>query len=219
MCISPLIHMNETEIVSTLERLGFTENSYVETILVTRNRDGSYNAAPMGVIRVNNRLEVKPFNSTTTYENLLRGDLTSINVTDDPMLFLQTAFKDELDESPNVKEWRVDGAVAVIMAEKKGEATLSDIRASFTFEPISISMYRNEPSVFSRGRAEAIEAVIHATRVKLFQSEKREAEVKELIEKLDACFDVIKRVSSDDSAEMMVVKSIRALLEIWGVKR
>ena len=219
MCIPPMIHMNETEIGATLERLGFTPDCYVETILVTMNPEGSYNAAPMGVIRVKNSLEVRPFKSNTTYENLLKRHKASVNITDDPMLFLQTAFKDELDESPSIIDWRVDGAEAVVMAEKRGQATLSDIRASFTLEPVSISIYREEPTVFSRGRAEAIEAVIHATRIKVFQSERKITEVGELLEKLESCFNVIKRVSSEESAEVKVMKSIQGLLEKWGIKR
>jgi hypothetical protein len=208
--------MNKIEISATLQRLGFTEDSYVETILVTMNPDGSHNAAPMGVIRVNKGLEIRPFKSSTTYMNLLRSHQASINITDDPMLFLQTAFKDELDESPIIEDWRVDGVDAVIMADKKREAKLSDIRASFTFEPVSISIYEETPTVFSRGRAEAIEAVIHATRVKVFHSERRNAEVGELLEKLEACLSVIKKVSSEESGEMKVARTINKLLEKWG---
>ncbi len=212
-----MIPMIETTKGATLDKLGFTLNSYVETILATRNLDGSFNAAPMGIIRTSNGLEVKPFNSTKTYLNLHKGNGASINITDDPVIFLKTAFKEELKDSPRVRDWVVDGVDGVILVEKMGEAELSDIRSSFTLEPVKISIYRKEPTVFSRGRAEAIEAVIHATRVKVFHSEGREAEVLRLTERLKTCFDVINRVSSKESAEAGVMKSIKGLLEEWGV--
>lgn len=218
MFIRPLIHMKESEIGAVLDRLGFTEGSYSETILVTVNTIGSFNAAPMGVIRVCDSLVVKPYKSSATYVNLQKSPQASINITDDPMIFLLAAFKGELEDAPRVDEWRVDGSDAVVIAEKRGEEELSDIRASFTLEPVSVRLYNEAPTVFSRGRAEAIEAVIHATRVKVFQSEGKLSEVMELLGKLEACFDVINRVSSKESTEREVSETIKELLERWGIK-
>jgi hypothetical protein len=212
-----MIFMNNSTIDVTLDRLGFTLNSYVETILVTRNSDSSYNAAPMGVIRTINGLKVKPFNSTKTCFNLHNGNRASINITSDPVIFLKTAFKEELKEFFRVKDWVFDGIDATIMAKKLREVRFSDIRTSFTLDPVKISIYRKEPVVFSRGRSEAIEAVIHTTRVKAFHYESRDAEVEKLVEKLKASFDVINRVSSKDSPEASVMRSIKRLLDEWGV--
>ena len=88
-----MIHMN-TEITATLDLLGFTQNSFVETILVTRAKDGSFNPAPMGVIRQGKQFEIRPYKSITTYRNLMTGNMVSNNITDDPMLFFCSAFTD-----------------------------------------------------------------------------------------------------------------------------
>jgi hypothetical protein len=216
MCIRPLKYLNKIEINTTLKRLGFTENSYVETIVVTENPNGFYNAAPMGIIKFKNGLEVRPYKSSKTYMNLLKSNHASINITDDPLLFLQTAFKDELDEQPNIQNWRVDGVDAVIMIEKKRKNKFSELRSSFVFNPISISIYRDIPTVFSRSRANAIEAIIHTTRVKVVQSESRLFELESLIKKIEECLEVIKRVSSEESGEMKVARVIKKLLENWG---
>ena len=63
----------------------------------------------------------------------------------------------------------------------------------------------------------AIEAIIHATRVPVYQSRGDEAKIEGLLQSLRYCFDVISRVSDSDSPEMQVVDSLRTLLEKWGV--
>ena len=182
--------MNSTKIDATLDLLGFTQNCFVETILVTRNKDRSFNPAPMGVIRDGKLLEIRPYKSSITYGNLDESTHVSINLTDDPMLFLKTSFKDEFKEVPKVIDWILDGSDATIMAEKTSESDYSPLQAAFTLEPISLTISNKTPRVFSRGRAEAIEAIIHATRIKVYQSENQENKVKELYEKMTASFNI-----------------------------
>jgi hypothetical protein len=50
----------------------------------------------------------------------------------------------------------------------------------------------------------------------VFHSERINAEVGELLEKLEACLSVIKKVSSEESGEMKVARTINKLLEKWG---
>jgi len=207
-----------SEITATLDLLGFTQNSFVETILVTRAEDGSFNSAPMGVIRQDEVLEIRPYKSSITYRNLMTGNMVSINITDDPMLFLVSAFKDELDKLPVADNWVLLGSDATIIAEKISQTDISDQQASFTLDPLTLSITNNMPSVFSRGRAEAIEAIIHATRIKVFHAEKREDKVKELIEKMTASFDIVIRVSDSSSAEVKIVQILTSLLGKWGIK-
>jgi len=213
-----MIHMN-TEITATLDLLGFTQNSFVETILVTRNNDGSFNPAPMGVIRQGKLLEIRPYKSSTTYRNLMTGNMVSINITDDPMLFLDSAFKDELDRLPVVDDWVLMGSDATIIAEKISRTDISEQQASFTLEPITLSITNKMPSVFSRGRAEAIEAIIHATRIKVFHHENQEDKVKELMGKMILSFNIISRVSDSSSAEVKIVQKLKYLLVKWGVEQ
>jgi hypothetical protein len=133
------------------------------------------------------------------------------------MLFFKTAFKNQLENTPNINDWIIEDSNAAIIVEKMGEFMFSNIRASFTLNPITIFINKQEPTVFSRGRAEAIEAVIHATRIDVFLSEKRKKEVKELLEKIKKNINVITLVSDKNSAEMRVVESLKNLLENWGI--
>jgi hypothetical protein len=210
--------MNDNELSTNLEKLGFTDRCIVETILVTKNLNESYNAAPMGIIRSKDILEVRPFKSSLTYKNLHRSKLASINITEDPMLFFKTAFKRQMKNPIPVNDWIIQDSNAAIFVEKQKELIFSSNRALFTLIPTKIVINKNEPTVFSRGRAEAIEAIIHATRVYLFQSEKNEKKAHELLEKIKSNFNVISRVSDKKSDEMRVVECLKKLFKYWGIK-
>lgn len=203
--------------LTTLKRLGFTEGDIVESILITRDEKGEFNPAPMGVIRDSNLLEVRIFKSSNSFKNLINDDKASINLTDDPLLFHKAAFKEDLGETPLIADWILNGSDTTIYSEKLSEKEFSDNRYSFFLNPVSINIRKKEPTVFSRGRAQAIEAIIHATRIKSFHSENRIQEVKTLLELVEWCFNVINKVSHPDSNALKVVTSLKELFEQWGV--
>ncbi len=209
--------MNEAQVIDSLDRLGFPEKCIVETILVTRNHDGSYNAAPMGVTRNGVSLIVRPFKSTQTFKNLSLGGGASINLSDSPHLFLVTTFKDEVEDQPNVDEDGLEGADAIIQTETGEIFNESELRASFSLSPSDVEIKSPHPTVFSRGRSEAIEAIIHATRIQVFSEEGRDSEVQTLIGKVRDNIDVIKKVSSEGSGELIVAEKLLSLIRKWGV--
>jgi hypothetical protein len=209
--------MNEAQVISSLERLGFPKKCIVETILVTRNQEGSHNAAPMGVTRDGATLIVRPFKSTQTFKNLSLGGDASINLSDDPRLFLATSFKDEVDNQPKVDERGLEGADATIHSETGAMYDESELRASFTLTPRDIKIKSPYPTVFSRGRSQAIEAIIHATRIQVFNEERRDSEVQKLKDKVKDNLDVIKRVSAEGSNEAQVAAKLLSMIKKWGV--
>ena len=71
------------------------------------------------------------------------------------------------------------------------------------------------PSSFSRGRAEAIEAIIHATRIEVFSKEGRLEDVERLIKRFAECKDVVERVSAPDSVETRVVGELEKMITVW----
>jgi len=202
-----------------LTKLGFTEG-IVEVILTTVNPDGSPNVAPMGVRRIGPEvLEVSPFKSSATYRNLVGDPRGCVNISSDPGVFLVTAFKDEAFR--DFKEPRFDGlrftpSDAHIPVERLSSEDISDIRASFKLKVSGVEISRSRPRVFSRGRAEAIEAVIYVTRIEAFTAEGRTDEVETLIRRFRESRDVVLRVSSPDSTEVRVVKELERLIEGWG---
>lgn len=210
------MQMDEYQVTRTLIQLGFTEDCIVEIVLVTRNPDGSLNAAPMGVKRSGPTLLIQPYKTSQTYRNLLRGGQASINITDDPLLFLATAFKAELEHDLAFKENELEAASAVINTEVSEQLNETELCASFSLEPREFEVKTSHPTVFSRGRSEAIEAIIHATRIHVFLN-KDPMKVQELVRKLDSCLNVINRVSSEGSPEATTAKKLLSLMEKWGV--
>ena len=203
-----------------LDKLGFTMGGTHEAILTTVNVDGSYNAAPMGISRTDEKnLEIKPFNSSLTHRNLLREPRACINVTDDPGLYLVTAFKDEEITAftrPIISEdMRLSSCDAWIHVEASKRSEVSEIRSSYDCTVISVFAPLSLPRVFSRGRVEAIEAVIHATRVEVFTREKKWDEVERLISRFSACKGVIERVSPRTSVEARVVDELARMIDRW----
>ncbi len=209
--------MNEAQVTESLSKLGFSQDCIVEIILITRNQNGSYNAAPMGVTRKGAILSVQPFKTSQTYENLKRGEPVSINISNDPLLFLATAFKDEIDDQPTIDEMGLRGSDAVIYSETGGMLNESELRATFSLLPKNVVIKSPYPTVFRRGRSEAIEAIIHTTRIQVFHNQSRDTKVLKLKEKVKDNLNVIKKVSSEGSPEAITAKKLLFLMEKWGI--
>ena len=216
--------MKRAGIWGQLDELGFEKGCISEAILSTTNSDGTPNASPMGVLRVGSEtLEARPFKTSTTYGNLLRDSRACVNVTSDPSLFLVSAFKRERFEGfPGASfegELRLASSDAHVFVEALGHRDISDLRCAFMFNPISVEVCRPLPRVFSRGSAEAIEAIIHATRIEAFTREGGVDDVERLIKRFRACKDVVGRVSAPDSKEARVIQELERLIRRWGDKK
>jgi len=208
--------MDRAGFAETLDSLGFREGCIAEVVLVTVNPDGSPNAAPMGAKRVGGDVfEVKPYKSSATYRNLLNDPRSTINVTSDPMVFLATAFKDEVPTQPAMDGLCLKGCDACIALERTEGVEFSADRYLFKNKAKEVSVYASHPRVFSRGVAEAVEAVIHATRVKAFRMQGRHGEAHTLEEKTRECIGVVRRVSAGGSPEAETADRLERLLERW----
>jgi len=203
-----------------LDELGFDMGSVSEAIVTTLNPDGTPNAAPMGVLRAEpETLEIRPFNTSATYRNLVGNPRACVNVTDDPALFLVAAFKREKLEG--FKTASVDGDLRLEASDTSVFIRVVDVwdlsenRTCFTCEVTGIEIHRPTPQVFSRGRAEAIEAIVHATRIQVFALSEDEAAVERLIKRFNECKDVINRVSPPESVEARVIVELERLIDEW----
>jgi hypothetical protein len=206
-----------------LEEMGFQMGGINETILTTVNPDGSYNAAPMGVHRISHEvLELRPFKSSSTYKNLLKNPKACINVTDNPGLFFVTAFKGKTVEGllePAIdKDMSLISTFAHIFVDASKSNDISEIRACFTCRVKDIKAPAMMPHSFNRGRAEAIEAIIHATRIEVFSKEGRLEDVEKLIKRFAECKDVVDRVSAPESVETRVIGELEKMIAIWRGK-
>ena len=211
--------MKEKGLMLKLHNLGFTLNGIVEVILVTRGADGSMNAAPMGVMLVEDFLELRPYKSSQTYMNLRLGGEAAINICNDPYFFLATAFKEEVPHQPQVcSDMSLLDADSCIYVNVQGETSLSETQAVFKAKPIKLIIKRKHTIVFSRGRAEAIEAVIHTTRVKALQQQRKISEVRTLTEKIAQCAEIVWRVSPEGSSENRTISELYRIMADWGVQ-
>jgi len=211
--------VDATDLVGTLGKLGFAQGCIVEAILVTVKGDGSFNAAPMGVRLVGLRIELRPYRTSATYANLRRGGTATINTTHDPLLFLATAFKDQVEEQPLVEPgMRLQGADSTVTVDVQKEEVTSCERSLFFATPVKITVGEAYPRAFSRGRAQAVEAVIHATRVKAFSEQGRAAEAWELLRRMEECAATVRRVSQPGSPEYVAVDRLDEITRSWGLK-
>jgi hypothetical protein len=202
-----------------LDNLGFNHNTIVESILTTQNMDNSLNAAPMGVTRIGqNLLMIKPFKSSTSFLNLKIGTIVCINTTSDPMLFLVTAFKEYLKDQPKINsDLSIDRCDASLYCEIIEITAVSKTRVKANLKVEQVKVWNPMPHVFNRGQAEAIEAVIHATRVKAFKDNPLKSAF--YLKKIHNCHSVIRRVSPEESTETEVVEIIKQLIDSWGFER
>jgi len=205
-----------------LTTVGLERGIVYEVIVSTRAPDGTPNAAPMGVRSLDGRtMTLLPFKSTQTYRNLLATRVAVVNITDDPRLFYDTALK---DGTPCPREMfecakRVE-APRFAQAESVVELTVSNIRdeamerASVDCDPVYSEVIQLRSRPYCRGRFAAIEAVIHATRVKVFLKESRREEADRLIQLILSYKALAERVSPD-SSYCKVIEDVVAKVREW----
>jgi hypothetical protein len=195
--------------MTTLTDLGFSKDAIVETVVSTYNADGQSNAAPMGVTMESaQRLALKIYTSSLTYKNLQSKRCAVVNVTSDAEVFYRTAFK---EANPNGKlplEWfekaetvdapKLRAADAHIEVAVANAVSLDAERAEVLCDVKLIKAPTVLPRAYCRALSATIEAVIHATRVKVFighaDRQKQEQALK-LLETIRQCHDVVNRVA------------------------
>jgi len=172
---------NGTLLKAKAEKFGLTEG-ITEWILTTKNAAGeeiSANAAPIGIIQKNGKICLRLFKGSKTFENLRREEYFAANVTDDTVLYAESAFYD-LDENrfeyreyqpqampaeriPVLKE--ADCVILFRCADRNETNELLIIE----IEPIDCMIQNaDKPGfVINRGINAVIEACVHMTRYEL----------------------------------------------------
>lgn len=192
-----------------LPQLG-RDGRVLEGIVTTRNVDGTANIAPMGPIvdEEFTTLLLRPFKTSTTYQNLLRTNIGVLHVTDDVELFARAALgqvsdaKFENDESLILQNTCRAYEFEIVSVDNSQEraALVAHVRKRHT---------RREFSGFNRARHAVIEAAILATRLHLLPVDEvanEFARLETLVNKTGAAaehraFDLLKQRLSVYSAE------------------
>lgn len=140
----------------------------VESILTTMDEAGTVNFAPMGVEWGEETIIIKPFLETTTFRNLQATGAAVVNLTDDVMLFAQSAIASP--QFPAVPAVAVRGVVLEAACSWR-EVDVRSLDATPPRARISTRVVhrgtRREFLGFNRARHAVLEAAILATRTHL----------------------------------------------------
>jgi hypothetical protein len=216
--------------MNNLASLGFLRNAIMETIVSTYNANGQPTAAPMGVKTEDMRhVVIQPYTSTLTYTNLQSKRCAVINVTSNPELYYCTAFKEANPEGKIPPRWfekaetvdapRLRMADAFIEVSVANVRLLKNERAEVLCDVKSIKTSSLPPKAYSRATFATIEAIIHATRVKLFLAgDKQEQErAHRLIELIQHYNMVVNRVAPN-SRYSRIMTDLTRRVNSWKVK-
>ncbi len=207
-----------------LEKLGFRKDMIFEGIVSTYSHEGRPNAAPMGITSEDlKHVIISPFKGTQTYENMKYTRCAVVNFLADPTTFYQTAFKDEatvrnavntlfekatMVEAPRLKETDAFLEVAVVESTDGGD------RGILVGKVVHWDIGSSRFQPYCRGGFAAIEAVIHATRIRKFLTSGREDEAERLIELVKHYQGLIDRVAPNSVYEK-TVDDIMARIDRW----
>jgi hypothetical protein len=190
-----------------LTDLGFCKNTIAETILTTYNPDGTPNAAPMGATMQNEtHLEIKLFNTSTTNRNLQLTRNGVLNLTSNITLFYKTTFKETNPNETLPMEWfqkaqtvnapQLASADATIEFTVTNTAPIDAQKTKTTCKVEHIHAKTAYPQVHCRAFAAAVEAIIHATRVKAFaHNPDQQQQVNKLVELIGNCTEVVQKTA------------------------
>lgn len=213
---------------ANLTDLGFRKGVFSETIVSTYNPDGSGNAAPMGLKLVDEQhLEMNIFNTASTCRNLKAKKCAVVNLTHDIEVFYKSSFKDANLAGKLSAEWFTKAEVVNAPMLRSADATIEVAadtmmedgdRTEFVCSVKRLVATAQFPQVYCRAMPLAVEAIIHATRVKVFlTTPEKQKEVAELIELIKHYAQVIRRVAPD-SEYTAVMADLQGRIDSWRLK-
>jgi len=216
-------------LAAKLTDLGFLKGVIVETIISTYSKDGKPNAAPMGVTMIDDEhLSIDFFNTSTTYAYIKAHRCAVINLTSDIGLFYKTGFKEANPDGVLPQEWFENAKLVNAPKLRFADATIEisiyhlepggaeKVRAFFKVR--SLQTHEKYPQVYCRAFSATLEAIIHATRVKvLIDDEKEQKSVSELLKKIAYCNDVVSRVAPNSQYSLIMADLIKRI-DLWGQK-
>ena len=144
----------------------------IECILTTTDAQGRVNCAPMGVEWGEEIVVIKPYQDTTTYRNLVAHDAAVVNLTDNVLLFAQSAIANPVFPTrpalvvagvvlQDVCSWREVRVEAIDAQEPRARITTRVVYRGFAREFLG----------FNRARHAVLEAAILATRTRFLPRE------------------------------------------------
>jgi len=193
-------HNNSRTIPTTARRLPILtispktpglSNGINEIIAVTTNPDNTANAAPIGLHKQGNKLQIHLYKNQTR-ENIKHTKHLTANITHNPILIVTSALS-KLDQKEYTKiEYQQEkypilensDAWILFKAEERDNnttnptPTIPTTPTIFILEPLTNAVNREKSQVINRGSNAVIEASIHATRYVLNHNQKQLNQIK-----------------------------------------
>ncbi len=144
----------------------------IEGLITTWNHDGTTNVAPQGpiVLVPGERLLLRPWSGSRTYDNLWRDRAAVFHLTDDVLLLAETAIGEPRVAPPLVAAEVVDGMALAGSLESWelviDEAEQQGPRSEMTARVVNRVVRRTSPG-WNRAQFAVIETAILATRLHL----------------------------------------------------
>ena len=162
----------------------------IETVMTTRGRDGDVNCAAMGVRWGADEVVFWPFDGTRTLRNLrFRGEAVA-HLTDDALLFVQSALG---HPHPPTRTAEATGGAVIEQCSAWRELVVTEIaatgdelpRSRVTARVVASGVGAQPPMGLCRARHAAVEASIVASRLRWLGAEQVGLELDRLQELVD----------------------------------
>ena len=173
----------------------------ISETIVTTTKGWTANAAPMGIIRKKDKLFIRLFKGSTTYENVIASKFFIANVTCDPEIFALSTFTD-LDDS-YFESITFDGITASVLKGAQSWVAFECINTKITSEafvaelvPVRAHINRCRIKAPNRALFAVIESCVHATRYQLTGDEK-------YLKLIKAYGDIVEKCGGDPEKDAM----------------
>jgi hypothetical protein len=215
--------------MAKLTDLGFLKGTIFETILSTFNPDGTADAAPMGVNMQNTQtISLNLYNSSQTSRNLKTNKCAVINLTGNIEVFYKTTFKEANPNGKLPQEWfeKAEGvnapklrlADATVAVSVVGMEPVGAEKTKFSCNIERIDATKVYPQVYCRAMSATLEAILNASRVKLFINQKtKQKDVSNLLVKIENSSDVVNR-TTPNSVYSTVMADLMKRIDEWRNK-
>lgn len=165
-----------------LERIGMVKGRQYETIISTKNEDGSKNAAPIGVICAgNNKIINRIFKGSHTLENIIREREFIVNITHNPELFATSTLgnlpQDYFNEDYSIKDMKAYFKCKVkslTEAVKQSDPVKKKGEAIVIKSEVCELIIHEDTQALNRGFGYVIESLANLTRFDIVDDSQKE---------------------------------------------
>ncbi len=190
-----------------LSLIGMEKGRQYETIISSKNKDNTKNAAPIGVICAgNDKIINRIFKESHTLDNIIREMEFTVNITHDPELFTvstisnlpQNAFSDD-DSIKNVKAYFKCEVISLTEAVKQSDPIKKKDEAIVIISQVTELVINDEIHALNRGFGYIIETLVNFTRFDLVDESQKE----EYLNRFKEANRVVLKVGTKDDIKAM----------------